>query len=102
MKLEKMRLGFPSRDQKREKRRRAFIFFSSLELNNMYFIEGSISPLNVHKQEGTPSQPEGYSASFFFFISKKELHCFVPSGMTIIGDEQQKRNSTKCPRVKIN
>lgn len=88
MKLEKMRLGFPSRDQKREKRRRAFIFFSSLELNNMYFIEGSISPLNVHKQEGTPSQPEGYSAIFFFFISKKELHCFVPSGMTIIGDEQ--------------
>lgn len=95
MKLEKMRLGFPSRDQKREKRRRAFIFFSSLELNNMYFIEGSISPLNVHKQEGTPSQPEGYSASFFFLISKKELHCFVSSGMTIIGDEQQKRNSTK-------
>lgn len=67
MKLEKMRLGFPSRDQKREKRRRAFIFFSSLELNNMYFIKGSISPLNVHKQEGTPSQPEGYSAFFFFF-----------------------------------
>lgn len=100
MKLEKMRLGFPSRDQKREKRRRAFIFFSSLELsslelNNMYFIEGSISPLNVHKQEGTPSQPEGYSASFFFLISKKELHCFVSSGMTIMGDEQQKRNSTK-------
>lgn len=102
MKLEKMRLGFPSRDQKRDKRRRAFIFFSSLELNNMYFIEGSISPLNVHKQEGTPSQPEGYSASFFLKISKKELHCFVSSGMTIIGNEQQKRNSTKCPRVKIN
>lgn len=27
MKVEKMRLGFPSRDQKREKRRSALIFF---------------------------------------------------------------------------
>lgn len=100
MKLEKMRLGFPSRDQKREKRQRAFIFFSSLELNNMYFIEGSISPLNVHKQEGTPSQPEGYSASFFFFFSKKELHCFVPSGMTIIGDEQRKETQQSDQELK--
>lgn len=100
MKLEKMRLGFPSRDQKREKRRRAFIFFSSLELNNMYFIEGSISPLNVHKQEGTPSQPEGYSASFFFKISKKELHCFVSSGMTIIGDEQRKETQQSDQELK--
>lgn len=67
----------------------------------MYFIEGSISPLNVHKQEGTPSQPEGYSAIFFFFlISKKELHCFVSSGMTIIGDEQRKETQQSDQELK--